>query len=359
MANPTIIDVYPANNSLGIPVGDSVVIIFDQEMDTDSINEGTFILSAPDNDVLFTSDINPFEPPAFTQQEILSSPYYNGRVKGTIRFERRNASGGLVDDSIVDETGDGTLWYTAAIFTPERPFVANVKYTILVAGDNDPTGEFDSGVLSRSVFDTKLELGTNEGCTFLGSYESDVEDEYFIRITTAGDTGEAEYQWWKGSDELNAFEGRTSTGRRELDDGVCVIFDKDATHTVGDKWSVVVKPYELMLQNYQFSFNTGSGSIVIPPSTSSTSGIESLSSSTETPLKIVSISPENYSTNLEISELSTITVKFNKNLDPSTITQDTIRVIAEAVNGDSDIPASGELAKVLTVSGDTLVIELT
>jgi hypothetical protein len=358
MSAPTIIDIYPANNAQGIPVGDKIVIVFDQEMDTDSINEGTFVVAAPDDDVLFTADLNPFEPPAFTQQDFLSSPYYGGRVKGEITFERRNLSGGIVDDSLLDETGDGTLWYTAAIFTPERPFSPNVQYTVLVAGDDDPDGEFDSGVLSRNVFDTSIEAGTNDGCTFCGSYTSDGQDEYFIRITSAGDTGEAEYQWWKGSDELVVYEGRTSTGRRELENGVCVVFGSDSVHTINDKWKVVVKPYELMENNYQFSFYTGNGSIIIPPSTSSVTGIETLATSTESPLQIVSITPKNYDTNLDIDTVNEIVVVFNKDLDPATITDETVKVIAESVNGDPDIPAAGEIATVLTVNGNTLTIQL-
>lgn len=359
MSSPQVIDIYPAHTSSGVPTGDSVVIVFDQEMDTDSINEGTFVITAPDNDVLFTGELQQFEPPSFLQQiDILSSPYYGGRVEGTIRFERRNISGGLVDDSLKDHDGDGTLWNTAAIFTPSVPFAPNVKYTVLVAGDTSPSSDFDSGVFTRSVFDTKLEIGTNESANFCGTYTHDTQDKYFIRIDTAGETGVAEYVWWKESDPLNVFEGITSTGKRELDSGVCVFFDKAADHTVGDKWSVVAKPYELMSTNYSFQFYTGSGSIVVPPSSHSTSGIEPLVSEDNASLQVVSISPADGATNLNPETISTIVVKFNKNIDPTTITSETVKVIASAVNGDPDILANGTLVTILSVVEDTLTIQL-
>ena len=359
MTSPNIIDVYPAHGSQGMPVGDSVVVVFDQEIDLNSINEGSFVVSAPDNDVLFNGELQPFEPESFLQQlDVLSSPYYGGRVKGTIRFERRNASGGLIDDSTKDYDGDGALWNTAAIFTPEVPFRANVKYTVLVAGDTSPDSDFDSGIFTRSVFDTKLEVGTNESANFCGTFTGDASEQYFIRISSAGETGAAEYVWWKGSDPLTTFEGLTSTGKRELENGVCVFFDKDATHTSGDKWSVIVKPYELMDTNYSFQFYTGSGSIVVPPSERSTTGIESIASEEASPLMIVEITPVDGATNLDPESIVTIEVKFNKNLDPTTITPETVRVIATAVNGDPEISAAGEIATVLDVSGNVLTIQI-
>ena len=81
MAAPTITNVYPAPNSPGIPIGDQIVVTFNQEMDTSSINTGTFVLAAPDNGVVFGPGLQPIDD---TGQNLINSPYYGGFVEGTI-----------------------------------------------------------------------------------------------------------------------------------------------------------------------------------------------------------------------------------------------------------------------------------
>jgi hypothetical protein len=353
-----IIDSYPANESQGVPTGDSIVLVFNQEMDLTSINAGTVILSGPDNNVMLTGDLQMFEPPELSLQEILNSPYYDGIVKGTFSFEKR-LDGSVVD--LIDEEGVGTLWNTTVIFTPSQPLAPNVKYRVIISGDDSPDSDFDSGVKSRTVFDRKIENGTNENCFFSGGFNKKVEDIYHIKITTNGDVNSAKFIWWKESDPLITHERKTSSGSRQLENGLFVSFGKDSVFEIDEAWSVVVKPYKLMDTNYSFEFYTGSGSIIIPPSSSSgslISGIDFFSSNQSSPLKIISMTPSDGEANLNPDNVKTVVVKFNKELDPSTINNETVRIIAKAVNGDQNIPSSGELAKILSVDGDTLTIQL-
>ena len=129
MAVPSIINVYPANGSEGIAIGDSVKVTFNQEMDTDSINSGTFVVRGPDNNVFFNGELNPFQEPGFTEDDILNSPYYGGYVEGTITFQKVDDSGDIVDDSVLDTEGDRNLWKTDLKFASLRQ--ANLKSTKL------------------------------------------------------------------------------------------------------------------------------------------------------------------------------------------------------------------------------------
>lgn len=357
---PLIVDVYPANGSRGIVLSDQVRILFDQEMDETWINTGTFVLTGPDENFIFGPDFNPLDEPGVVEEDILRSPYYTGTVKGTISFKRVDIYGSEVE--VYDYTGAGDSYRTMAIFTPDRPLAPGVEYRVLVAGDEASTDEFDTGVRSRSVFDTKNETVSGTGrLTFAGGFSGTVGKKYWIEITTGGNTGSAEYIWWEDADPLTTFPGISTTGRRLLEDGVWVVCDPDGTFTVGDTFSVVCLPPVVMENNYSWTFTTGSGSIAIPPSSYSASGIEAITAETSPTLQVLSIVPANRSTNLNPDEITEIVITFNHPLNSATITDAAIDIISEPVNGDTSgtIRYEGKIAKVLSVNGNVLTIQIT
>lgn len=112
------------------------------------------------------------------------------------------------------------------------------------------------------------------------------------------------------------------------------------------------------------SFETGSGSIETVPSTVSTSILNatlstSVLDSTGTPLSIVKITPEDRSVENSI-DLQQIIIEFNKNIDPTSISNDTVSLIAAAVTNHPalSIQAQGELVKSMQVSGKLLIINI-
>ena len=366
---PIIIDVYPANGSQGIPIGDQVRIEFDQEMDQDSINAGTFVLTGPDNAPVFGPiDVTPFDEPGFEDEDILSSPYFKGYVKGSISFSRVDASGGIVDDSIKDLTGDGTLWRTVAIFTPNTPLKPNVEYGVILLGDEASTDDLDTGVKTRTVFDTKFTgSGTGE-LTFHGGYTGDDNRSYVIEITTGGQTGDAEYIWWEKNDPLVTYSGITSTGARELEDGVYVTCSHDGNFTVGDLFEVIIISAITLPNNYRWNFFTGSGSILVPPSSSSTTGIVDVSSNVEgteaaSSFTVSRIDPEDGEYGIAISEDpyagEIITVTFSANVNIATLAGDAISLKSMPANGNWDIfDATGDLGYEFSLAGNILTINL-
>lgn len=360
MANstPSILDVYPAPSAQGIPLGDRVWVMFDQEMDETTINTGTFVLVGPSTNFVFGPDFEPEDSEGAIDEQLFNSPYFDGYVEGVISFEHLDVSGGTTE--ITDYTGDGTLFKTKAIFTPSKPLAPGVVYRVILAGDEVTDDDYKPGIKTRTVFDTELLSVSGSGrLTFGGGYTGTITRGYTLEITSGGATGTAEYLWYDDNDPLNVSYGVTTTGRREIEDGIWLECDPDGAFTTGDTFHVVVMPNYTLAANYEWSFTTGSGAIVTPTSSSSATGIDALVEDGEGDLQVVSVTPKNMTANITTSEFTEIVIKFNKALDASTITDETVQLWAEAVNGDSDaFTAAGTLTKVLSVDGDTLTIQI-
>lgn len=353
MTIPVIDNVYPVPDATGVVIGDSIKITFDCEMDETSVNTGTIVVTGPDNDFIFGPDYNPLDNPGVDEEDILSSPYTTGYVKGVLSFKRIDSNGDEV--VIVDDSGDGTLYRTLATFTPSVPLEPNVLYTVLVAGDEDDTDDAEVGVSTRTVFDTINFSVTGSGqINFAGGYTGNTQT-YVVEITTPGTPGTSEYIWWKESTPLDVHNGVTSTGQRDFEHGLYITCDPDGSFDIGDTFKVVVKAPERLEDNYKWSFTTSSGSILIPPSTSSTTGLSELVSAG---LSVVSIEPEFRTTNLDPDSVTEIVVTFNKNLDPATVTDETVKVWTESVNGDPQFPAVGDLTKTLDTASNILTITI-
>ena len=364
---PSVVNVYPANGSVGIPIGDQFTVTFDQEMDEDSINTGTFVLTGPDQGLFFGGEMNPFEEPGLNESDILDSPYFGGFVKCTVSFSRVDASGSPVADSAVDYTGAGNLWRTVATLTPQAPLSPNKEYSLLVAGDEDITNAFDSGVRTRTVFDAEPISVTGTGTIIPGGgFTGETGKTYIVEIIVGGQTGNAVYQWWEESDPLTTYNGITVTGRRELENGLYITCDHDGTFVVGDQWKIVCVPFYSMLSTYKWVFNTGSGSIVVPPSTSSTSGITALGASStvsSSTFGVVSVSPEGgeygitISTDPYVGERIEFTMTDTNPVDPLTLV-DAIAVRSEPATGVDDslgVAYTGDLDFTVSLVGSNII----
>jgi hypothetical protein len=331
---PNIDTVYPASGSVGIVTGDVVRVLFDQAMDETTINTGTFVVMGEEDNFIFGPDFTRNDEPGVEDDQLWNSPYAPGYVAGIITFRRIDASGSLVET--VDYSGDGTLYRTEAVFTPTKPFTPTSTYTVWLSGDEDLDDNFDTGVRTRTVFDTEeISVSGTGSLTFGGGYTGTIEDTISIEITVGGAPGQAEYIWWLGSDPLTTYAGITTTGRRLFSQGVWVECDADGSYTVGDTFQTALIPSILLSSNYSWSFTTGSGSIVEPPSEYSTTGIEqTVSSSAGGSFTVSSISPENRSFNNDESTLVDIAITFSS-APASGVNTTNIQITAEPVNGDT------------------------
>ena len=110
-----------------------------------------------------------------------------------------------------------------------------------------------------------------------------------------------------------------------------------------------------------WSFETGTGSIVQLPNTISTSVLAEafrapgMAPSAQNLLQIVSTSPRDHSVQ-NSPELQEIDITFDKVLDPTSITPDMITINTEALTSHPDVKvnAQGSIAFNMTVSGHTI-----
>jgi len=360
MPAPAIVEVHPASSATGVILSDSVWVIFDQEIDPTTVS---LFVEGPDRDRWSGPDLRYWDDPNTTSDDkILESPGYHGVVPGELTFVKIDSEGNEVS-GIYDYTGQGTAWRTKAVFTPDKPLAPGVEYRVYVVGDEESNDEILSGVSSRTVFDALKGSNLGDGEVELtGGYTGTAEDKFFIEIMDTGEAGTVNFKWYRQSAPLIERELKSSKTSQLLADGVFVRFIS-GTFEVGDQFSVVVKPAERMQDTYTWVFTTGSGSIQAIPSepASTCADIVGISGIDQDGLVVLETSPVDYATHLNPDSIQTITVKFNKEIDEDTITDDTVLIWTEPVNGDfdtNDIQFAGQLAKVLSVDGDTLTIQI-
>ena len=193
MANiSSIVDlVHPTQSGIGVIVGDQIWVLFDREMDEDSISDGNLFITGPDFDTWSGPDLDIYADyeSIGSEEEILQTPGYTGALQGTITFERIDPSDDDTTISGTDTAGSGLLYRTKAIFTPTNDLASSTEYTVYLSGDEDATDDIYSGITQRTVFDG-LTDGSNTGtglATFTGSYTGSSSSEtYTITITTSG-----------------------------------------------------------------------------------------------------------------------------------------------------------------------------
>ena len=126
MATPSIDNVYPADGSKGIVLSDTIKVTFNQEMDTTSINTGTFVVGGPDNSSIFSPlDVSPFDLPGLTEENKESFPYFSAPVSGTITFKRVDAYGVEIDSSIC--LGRGRASYSQILMKWEMVYPLEIS----------------------------------------------------------------------------------------------------------------------------------------------------------------------------------------------------------------------------------------
>ena len=364
MTAPSIIEIHPGSDTEGVILSDQVYVVFDQEVDRTTVQ---ILLEGPDTDRWSGPDLVRWDnPDTDTDDAVLASPGYKGLLSGTLTFEKVDESGSGV--SGYDYTGNGSLWRTKAVFTPSEPFAVNVQYRVYIVGDEDTEDAILVGASSRTVFDVLKGSNMGDGnVAFDGGYVGTQENTFHVKVIESGEASDGlTFQYWTANAPLIVRELKTKENSQLLADGVTVKFSGD--FVINDDFSVFVKPGVRMETTYTWLFTTGSGSIsVVPSSVVSSPSVpvggfdesDGVASSSE--LTIVETTPVQRATNLDPYSVERIIIKFNMDIDEDTITDETVEVWTEPVNGDfgtNTIQFSGELSKILTVSGDTLIIQI-
>lgn len=332
-------DYSPPNGQSGVPLRSTIDIQFTCLMDTKSIEEA-FYVEGPDTDTVLGPDSKAdIWPSAFgtslgQEADFLTSPGYKGILQGSFQFS-------TVDDK------------TKMVFTSAQPLAAITNFTAHV-----------TDCYQRSVGDT-IAGGGNSGngeVVFAGMW-SEGTNTINMRVTKSGIAGIAEFVWWLDSDPINV-HGPILTTRREsvvLDADLYADF-ADGTFETDDEFSADLSTAVLCSGHLTFSFQTGSGSIEVLPTETSSSILSILRQSevgSSSPLRIVRTIPTDHAAQVD-PDLREIVVEFNKTLDPTSISDAMVQVVTEVASSHpaASAFAQGTLAKRVTVDGRRLIIHI-
>lgn len=349
---------YPSDSSTGIPLNSQIKIIFDREIDEWSIENGGILLEGPDSDELIISPYTPSVINAGAENQMLQTPGLRGLVPGKFTFERVDLNTNTLV-STLDTVGDGSLYRTKAIFTPDYPLKKSTEYSLYIIGAAD---EDQAGIFTNTVFDPVSSVSnTGTGSiTVSGVYLGNAStDEIFIKITKAGVVGVAEFEVWKNSSPLNLIGPiLTSINQSHIIDGVTVAFN-EGSFAIDDEFSVKVKLAEKFTGTVITSFTTGAGSISSLPASASTSILGDPLFTPSIGFNVVSTSPEDGTSNLSLMK-NRLIIEFSSEVDSLSINDEAVEITSEAISDHpcAPQPKIGSLHKTLTASGNFLIIDL-
>ena len=359
MAAPTLDAVFPNDGDTNIPLGAGVTVTFDQGVDVKSLKSSIVIYGAdfdltsgPDSAAWIRDDNNPF---------FLKSPGFSGTVEYKTTLVYIDSDGEEVDSDTVFTTEDEAAEYRHKLYiVPNDLFSKNTEYKVYLVGDSE--GGLSKGICKRTIYAVDDTGATSEtGVVHTGgSYTGGTDDKIFVKITTGGNPGDAEFKYWyDGEGEGSATKGKVTSRRwRRLDDGVQIRFT-GSSFVKDDVYTISVYKKEYLENSYNFSFSTGTGSIISLPDSTSTSviGVETTSDTTSSYLEVSKMFPEDGATHISVDQ-RTITLTFSESLDESTITEDTVTVYAYPASGRYGDGEVEQLKGKLTVNDNVLTIEL-
>ena len=321
----------PANAAEGVALGATISVTFDVEADADAIGQGHFIVTSTASQVVTTGPF--FEDVDDDDNDLLTSKSYTGTVNGSI------------------DSDDG-ITYT---FTPSALLSPNTTYTILLG----------TSIVSRTIEDIVANGGNTSTGTFLtaGPYTDDIPDTFTIEILAGGTLGNATFQYTRTSDGVPS--GAIVTDRLvELEEGVYLVF-KSGTFVLGDTWTFDTNVGDPLAEIVSFSFTTGDADYEVP-STDTPSfevnkrlvdGLTRIdgSASDSSDFAMVSTTPEHQQAHVRVGT-RTITIVFNKAIDPASLDDAAISVIMENLPFDEEEQMTVPLRVIPTVSGNTLTL---
>ncbi len=262
----------------------------------------------------------------------------------------------------LDTTGLGNLWRTKAIFTSKNILNPETEYSVYLSGDESGSDALVTGIRTRTIFDPITAPGnTGTGTVdFNGTYTGLITETYHVKITTVGASGVAWFVWWKASAPLVVSTPILSDKykHQELDLGVNIKLG-NGSFALDDEFSVLVKTPTIFSGNTFWVFTSGTGSITSIPTTTATSVTGDIPQPLLAPgtFVITNITPKDRATNLPVTTRK-IVLTFNSSIDASTITSDTVQVIAKPVNGDETLLQTRQIYSDITVNGSKLIIDI-
>lgn len=364
MSSPISLQTYPNNADTGIPIGISMTVTFDRGVDLQSVIDSIHTYGAdfdqtsgPGSAIWIDADTgnNPF---------YLKSPGFQGIAETDITLQYVDTTTFVVTDpGVVTSEADEVLAAVGhqVVLTPRNALAADALYNMYVLGD--PAN--DNGVSSRTVFDMErgITVGTTGVMQNYSGYKGIAADRVIVEITTGGDIGVAKYRWYYSSLGVGSAISGKVTSRRfrflDMDNSLQVRFTGSA-FVAGDTYEYNVEPREILAASFAIQFTTNDGSYVAAPTSPSTPAAceapATVLPALTSDFYVVEMEPDHGAYNVS-KDTRQIVITFSDDLDPATITQDTVKVFKYPVSGVYGSREVVELNKILTVLADTLTID--
>jgi hypothetical protein len=333
MASPSIVSIFPVNGYTVFPIGGEIILLMSRQVDISSLDKGIF-LYGPDSDV-FTGPgmINRYGtyPNRTTYDRALNSPGFSGTVDIEIELFKCDVNGNILEDQTTYDYEDET--YSRVVVKPISILQEKTTYTLYLvgAGDNDNA----DAICSVSVLDAQPDDANTSTGKILssGTYTGTTATTITITCTSSGDAGEATFTYVMGtSDPVTLYGSHESIF---IDDGVFIDLygDSSTSFIDGDTWTILVQPAEYMLTTYKSSFTTIFPAIEGLPTSISSSPIMDDITLVED-FALVSVTPPSGASHVS-NTTNTIVFTFNKNLEPNSVTYNTIEFLMQRVDGST------------------------
>ena len=380
----------PINNENQFPVGQEIILIFDNPVDIKTFKESCVLFgsdfdrtSGPDNSLWLnqSSGKNDF---------FLRSPNFKGFVDYDVKqYYVDNNLDQLASQKLTDKP---VAQKTAVVLTPKNVLAEDSQYQLFIVGSSvDNLSNIsnalqnyskDKSISFQTIYDV-YELVNNveteqNNIRSYGTFKAknnEASATLNIKIIEAGEGSVAKYKWWfsdenepqPANNNYNDRVSRCVQRWRTLDRGVYLRF-AGVQYNLNQTYQLKAYEKEHLANSYLITFNTSNNEIYTIPNDVSTSPLledDQLGniSSSDDILKVVSMKPIDGSVN-EPLDLKQIEISFNKNLDASTVTQETVIL--------KNLPASGffdgnagtrsdrerKIFKIISVVDNKIILEL-
>ena len=359
---------YPQNQSTNIPIGSNIKLIFNSEVDLQSIKDSLIISGNDFSKIILPDNALWLNNSDGQNKDFLRSPNMQGLLDFDIEVKFLNPlTLEVLEDPFLKEKGS---YYSLVIITPVNVFNINSTYNVYVLGSNiqnlDTLLANKNVVSEKTVYDPYLNSIKDNRVKVKGIFR-DVRNsnKLSIQIIKSGIGAAAEYVYYFSDQpiSLNDRQSKCSQRWRNLERGLLIKFD-NVQFNEGEIIEVNCYNPVLLVDSYSIEFTTGDGSMITQPEPdyASTSPINTAIVQVDEPLRIINISPVNGEVNVAL-DLSKIIIEFNKPLDPTTISQDTISLQILPVSGFFD-GGSGtkqretKLYKIVTVVDNKIILEI-
>jgi len=349
----TITSVWPDDGFNAFPIGEKIEILFNQEV-SEFLAENSISLVGPDNHIVsgieFEEKLYRFSNES-SYSKVLETLNLKGQVPIEIEVLRCDSSGNI----LVDGNGDyisNSYAYDATVLSkivirPKSFLQEKTDYRLLISGSGTPDNEW-SYIGSRTVFDAEKDLITSTGEGLLkasGYYTGLASDVIVVEVIKAGSSASCKLRWYFESNPTVTFDLLPLTGRNKIAKDKDIYFELIGGATdsfkIGDVWTINLRPIEYLADTYKVDFSTAANQVKELPTTVSQSpiGLDAPSQAeidaAASEFQLLKIEPEYGSSNISL-KTKQIILTFNKDVDPTSVTADTVKLFRNVMDGNQD-----------------------